>query len=85
MSKAVIDTVPTGIYLAETLREMGVMVEDTNNSRIESDGDDDIVSNDSSDMDVDDCAFHNVGIENLSNDDNSEENNNMNYLADDWK
>ena len=63
-SKVVINTVPEGVYLAGTLRKMGVMVEDTNNSRIESDVDDDSVSNDGSDMDVDDCAFHDTGIKN---------------------
>ena len=84
-SKAAIDTISNGIHLARKLRKMGVMVEDTNISRIESDGDDDNLSNDGFDMDVDDCAFHNTGIENLSNNDNSEENNDVNYLADDWK
>ena len=50
------------MYLAETLCDMGAMVEDKNNSRIESDGDDDSVRKDGSDMDVDDCVFHDAGI-----------------------
>ena len=71
--------------MAETLRELSITVRETNNSRIESDGDDDTLSKNGSAMDVDECMYHDTGIENLSGDNKSEKNNDVNYLFDDWK
>ena len=64
------------MHLAGILRKMGVMVKDINNRKIGS------VRNYGSDVGVDCCAFYDTGMENLSDNDNSEENNDVNYLAD---